>query len=234
MSQRVAFHGDNVLKRLGDGNHPETLIRRTDALIANGIPTPRVRLGDAPDIVVFDRIAGDSGLAVLVAEGRAVLAELTSPLRQLHQVDLTDLPEFDPLLRIRPRLGASTPGWIDTWIGDNLPPPARGVPIHGDFHAGQLIRDTAGKVWILDLDDLASGPAEADIGNFAAHLATRPETAAGLPLASFERWMSDILAIWPDSDPALVRAYGRLALLRRSLKLAERGEPKVLEALRQV
>ena len=51
----------------------------------------------------------------------------------------------------------------------------------------------------------------------------------------FERWVIAVLDAYPDeTDAALARRYGHIALLRRALKLAERGDFATLEALRDM
>ena len=169
---------------------------------------------------------------MVIAEGAGALGPLIRAVSTLHAAGVTGLDPFDPLTRIRPRLVGGDAPWMSDWIARHMPPPSAPGLVHGDFHAGQLIRDRQGAVWILDLDDLALGPPEADIGNFAAHLATRPETRRGHPIAGFGDWLGGIVAHYSGADHDLADRYGRIALLRRGLKLAEAGDDTVLDALR--
>jgi aminoglycoside phosphotransferase (APT) family kinase protein len=111
----------------------------------------------------------------------------------------------------------------------------KATAVHGDFHAGQLIMDSAGRVWLLDLEDLATGAPESDLGNFAAHLATRPETRRGPIQQGFEHWLGHTLEAYRSiggvGHSGLAHSHGRIALIRRALKLRERGDPSVLSEL---
>jgi aminoglycoside phosphotransferase (APT) family kinase protein len=92
--------------------------------------------------------------------------------------------------------------------------------VHGDLHPGQFIRDRRGQVWLIDLDDLALGPPEVDFGNLAACLATRRPG----PLHEMARHaIAGVVAETPSANPALVAHFCEIALLRRALKLRERG-----------
>ena len=235
MSGRVWRRGGEVFKRLDDSFGVPRLVERTGAARASLVPTPAARATAEPGVVAFTELRGTGGLALVAELGTAVLAELLRPLAALHGAEVAGLPAFDPLLRIAPRIGPATPGWIGREIADCLdatPSDAAPVVLHGDFHAGQVIRDGAGTVWLLGLDDIAAGPAEADLGNFAAHLATRPETRRGPVRAGFESWLAATLAAYPDGgDAGLAQAFGRLALIRRALKLHDGGDPSVLDEL---
>jgi len=232
LTGRVEIVGDTVLKRLANADAAARLIARTKALIAAGVPTPEARPGPGPGVVRFERIRGEPGLSV-VSGASDGLAALLEPLAALHGAEVPGLEAYDPLHRIRPRLAGGGEPWIDEWIGRHTTSGRPAGPVHGDFHAGQLVRDAGGRVWVLDLDDLALGSPEADLGNFAAHLATRPETRQGDPLPGFERWLTRVLRHRPVADRDLAASYGKIALLRRGLKLAEQGDASVLEALRR-
>ena len=231
MTRRVEIAGDRVLKRLAGPDAVARLVARTGALRAAGVATPEARATDQSDVVAFPRIQGESGLTMLIDRGEVALAPLVAAAAVLHGADAPKLQRLDPLTRIRPRLADGAPSWIERWIRCHLPPARGGGPVHGDLHAGQLIRDRRGRVWLLDLDDLAAGPPEADLGNFAAHLATRPETRRGEPLMGLTYWLTQVLVHAPGADPGIAARYGRIALLRRALKLAEQGERALLEAL---
>lgn len=58
----------------------------------------------------------------------------------------------------------------------------RVVPLHGDLSADQVLVDARGDVRLVDLDRLGTGPAERDLGSFAAvaHLQQRPDLLAAL------------------------------------------------------
>lgn len=228
MTVRIA--GGEVIKRLPPMMPVETLVQRTRTLRRAGVATPAAGPGPMAGEVRFDRIEGTAGLTLIVGEREAALDPILEALAVLHCAPSDKLPSFRADAKIRPRLGPGSPAWIAPALDRWLPRGARRTAtLHGDFHAGQLIRDHAGRVWILDLDDLAAGPPEADLGNFAAHLATRPESRCPTVAEGFETWLGAILRAYPGAtDPDLAWAHGRIALIRRALKLAERGEDAVL------
>ena len=91
----------------------------------------------------------------------------------------------------------------------------------------KVIVDRVGQAWLLDLDDIAAGPPEADIGNLIAHLATRPDTRLASPAAGLSHWQRRVIATLPPGarlDPARLAAYRELALARRLLKGRARGD----------
>jgi hypothetical protein len=102
------------------------------------------------------------------------------------------------------------------------------VLVHGDYHIGQLMFAAPGREpWLLDLDDLALAAPESDLGNFAAHLAT-VDDCGGDTLDTFRALTSLLCPLYEGLaqhrvEPNTVGAYGAVALLRRALKLRERG-----------
>ncbi|NNG02999.1 MAG: phosphotransferase [Inquilinus sp.] len=196
------------------------------------------------------RLAESSGLDRMGAVGSAC-AELLYPLIRLHTTSPQGLAlaPFDPWHRIRPRIDALARASAEAVAG---PVPdaavrafealeeALGVavgqsamngwgPIHGDFHIGQVLFESgAGQAWLLDADDLALGPPESDLGNFVAHLATSDHVGAAPPLAAFKTLAGLAVRHYGELSGREVAAgevdtYGAVALLRRALKLHERG-----------
>lgn len=206
-------------------------MRRSAMARAAGVPTPEAQAGPTPESLAFDRIDGESGVGLL-RDGD--LKALLAPLRALQAAPPVGLSRFDPFLRIRPRLATGafpgvTPDLIAALSRDL---PACGGTVHGDFHFGQLIRDRNGKVWVLDLDDMAIGPAEADLGNLAAHLATTSATAEGPLETALAQWRGRIIAAWGQPcDMATLDRFKRIAALRRALKLKEQGRADLLPEL---
>ena len=195
-------------------------LRRSTALRHAGVTTPKARVL-APDSLGFDQIDGISGLSVL----KSSLSALLTPLAQVHRATVPGLRPFDPFLRIRPREHLITSKTIARVLREN--PPVGTATLHGDFHVGQLIRDTDGKVWIIDFDDLAIGPPEADLANFVAHLST-----SDITLDLFNRligWSGQVFHIWRNLSAAcdmdVFNSYLRIALVRRHLKLRQAGRP---------
>ncbi|MFE5571243.1 phosphotransferase enzyme family protein [Amycolatopsis japonica] len=106
--------------------------------------------------------------------------DLGRVLRALHALapspDL-DLPPFRPLPKVADRLKALPSGQISTadidflWSRcdllqrdfDRLTFKLPRGPIHGDAHNGNLLRDQAGVVRLLDFEDFSHGPREWDV-----------------------------------------------------------------------
>lgn len=238
MTTRVWRDGPQVRKRVADPGSARQLVRWTGALRAAGLPTPEARLEPAGDVLVFPAIEGAGGLALVVAGGPPVLPGLLRPLLALHRASLAGLVPFDPRRKIDPRLSADDPPALRQEAAEQLaaiPSPSGAISVHGDFHVDQVIRDAGGTVWLLDLDDLAAGVPESDLGNFAAHLATRPETRSGPVRQGLGRWLDRTLgayrAIGGEADAGLAKRHGRVALIRRALKLRECGDASVLDEL---
>jgi hypothetical protein len=189
----------------------------------SGVPTPAVQGRNGPMRLSFDRV---------VASAPPTLAQMVKALQTLHRMPPDRLTRFDPFLRIRPRLGGA-PLHIQAFVRDleaqdaALHWPATAV-IHGDFHPGQTIQDRSGTVWLLDLDDLALGPTEADLGNLSAWIATRSE---GSLETQARNAMTEVLALAPQANPVLTRHFQKVALARRALKLAGKGQPWALDQL---
>lgn len=191
--------------------------RRSAALRAHGVPTPAARSGQSPRGLCFDLVDGETGRAL--AEGD--LAPLLSVVAQMHRTRVTGLSEYDPFRRVRRRLSLATRLPVADILAE--PVPTGRATLHGDLHVGQFIRSPAGEVWIVDLDDMARGPSEADLANFAAHLATT------LTDQGIARCSERVLTAWARLGLALegtvFKRFLRFALLRRHLKLREAGRP---------
>ncbi|MFM7333572.1 MAG: phosphotransferase family protein [Tabrizicola sp.] len=200
-----------------------TALQRSLAARLAGVPTPAVLGRSGPMQLSFARIT---------AAAPPSLPGMIATLQKLKRMPPYGLTRFDPFLRIRPRL-ANAPPHLQALVTalqsqkQALDWPA-GTVVHGDFHPGQTLQDTKGKVWILDLDDLALAPPEADLGNLAAWLATQTKGTLGEAARGAQ---ATVLAVAPQADPALTQHFLQIALIRRALKLAERGQPWALEQL---
>lgn len=206
------------LKRYGHAGLAAEALRRAVVLRRQGVPTPAATPGPEVETLVFDRIEGRSGLALL--DGAPELA-LLPVVRGLHGASVPGLPPHDPLRRIRPRLELTDVAILRE-IAHGRVPSGRAV-LHGDLHLGQFIKDPAGAVWLVDLDDMALGPPEADLANFAAHLATTD------PGPGVAEWVARVCHGWSTCGAPLDReVFARFlgfALLRRHLKLRAAGRP---------
>lgn len=205
------------MKHYADRAMAQEAFRRSADLRAAGVSTPAVIGRPGDQALCFGGVDGNTGIA-LVADD---LAPLLTVVARLHSASLRDLPVYDPFLRVRPRLAFSTQLPVSEILSE--PVPSGNATLHGDLHVGQFIRDGDGKVWVVDLDDLAIGPREADLANFAAHLAT------SLPERSIADWSDRVCGAWTrigeTVDREIFTRFLRFALLRRHLKLREAGRP---------
>jgi len=119
-------------------------------------------------------------------------------------------------MRIRSRLSLTSSSEIGAVLEESVPTGT--ATLHGDLHVGQFVQDRMEKVWVVDLDDLALGPPEADLANFTAHLAT---SASG----GIAHWATRIRGAWHNlgehCDDEIFARHLRFALVRRHLKLRE-------------
>ncbi len=227
-----------------------------------GVPTPSLTFQPATRELISLWIDGLNGRELLqrymkgnssfAAVPKTFWSSLLSPLVHLHRSKLkrADLQPFDSYRRIRPRLQnknmcAAAIGISREWrlyrtlrnIGSSLIPVhdiESWVPVHGDFHVGQVIFDTDNHTpMLLDLDDLAIGVPESDIGNCIAHLVTAFGDVTNRITEKFNDLTHLLLECYFESTsrqlaPELVNFYGAAALLRRVLKLSERHRDESL------
>ncbi len=178
-----------------------------------GVRTPAVLDRVGPTTLRFERIE---------AVGKPGLADMLQVLVPLNRMPQESLTRFDPFLRIRPRMDRASHKLQDMVLGliarDTALQWAGTAVIHGDFHPGQVICDAQGQLWLVDLDDLALAPPEADLGNLAAWMATQdpPLPPPVLP---------------QQADPDLTAHFRAIAIVRRALKLSEKGQPRALDHL---
>ncbi len=230
-----------------------------------GVPTPSLTFRPTTRELIAPWIDGYNGRELLqrYMKGNPGFANvpktywvsLLEPLTQLHHSKLNNavLTRLDPYRRIRPRLAnkKSDVGIncvsremrlyqtltdigihlllvhdMDSWI-----------PVHGDFHVGQVMFGTNNNTPILlDLDDLALGLPESDIGNCIAHLVTSFDDVTNRVIEKFIDLKHSLLECYVELTsnqlaPALVDFYGAVALLRRMLKLSERHGGLSLECM---
>ena len=210
-------------KRYPSALRAEVAHNRAKTARLAGVATPAVLERSGPLTLDFERV---------VVAGPPLLEDMIAALLPLHRMPREGLTRFDPFCRILPRLGGASPQ-LSAMVAalqaeDRACAWAECAVVHGDFHPGQTLRDGEGRIWLVDLDDLALAPPEADFGNLAAWMATQRE---GALQAQVDAALTQVLALAPGADPALARHFCRIALLRRGLKLAEKGQPWVLQQL---
>lgn len=195
----------------------KTALHRARLARAAGVQTPAVLRLSSPTSLEFRFVAPVQAPS---------LTGMLDALRQLHRMPTAGFARFDPFRRILPRLGLATQPVGALVARLQMQDAARNwaatVVTHGDFHPGQVLCDSSGKVWLLDLDDLALAPPEADFGNLAAWMATQRE---GPVEAQAKAALGQVLAIEPEADPDLAWHFCQIALVRRALKLAGKGQP---------
>lgn len=237
MKERTWRSGARFYKRVDGPAEAGCLIGRAHRITEAGTRTPEPTYCPDRDLLVFPAIDGTSG-TTLVAE--LALPELFAPLLAVRRANLPDLPVFNPFAKIAARMKPDAPQWLINRVTrlQHMDTGPAGI-VHGDFHCGQLIRDYRDCVWIVDLEDMAQGPVEADLGNFAAHLATHPETRQGALAEGVQFWAEQVLDGWVSlgepCDCALFWRHIDIALTRRALKLRDdRAEPEILTALKSL
>ena len=245
-------------KHQQDGWH---LANSSVILATVGIRTPVGRYDGQTHTIVFPWIEGVSACDLFRPyfrpRSRWPWAEVPAhlwvgvlrPLVYLHRVETQglNLAPLDPWRRILPRLQDG----VGTQYTDVATEPwdiyrllrearttveartlSRRVVVHGDYHVGQVLFESPhSEPWLLDLDDLAVGLAESDLGNFAAHLATfaGPRGIGVFDVFdTFEGLLASVNKVYTDTastpvDAVLVRFFGAVALLRRALKRMEQG-----------
>ena len=204
------------LKPYSDRAATDEAVRRSLALRTADVSTPAI-LASGETTITFQKVDGQSGDLLDLEDLSILLFEVA----RLHQAPVKNLPRYDPFLRVRPRLAVPTTLPVSDILSE--PVPNGTATLHGDLHVGQFIRGDDQKIWIVDLDDLAIGPPEADIANFAAHLATSQRSR------SIRDWSGRICRAWAEIggtlDDAVFDKFLRFALLRRHVKLREAGRP---------
>ncbi|NIA69671.1 phosphotransferase [Pelagibius litoralis] len=237
MKERTWRGGARFYKRVNGPAEARCLIGRAHQITEAGALTPEPEYCPDRNVLTFPVIDGPSGTTLIDA---VALSELLAPLQVVRRANMPDLPVFDPFAKIAARLKPDAPHWLIDRVArlQGVDAGPAGI-VHGDFHCGQLIRDCGGRVWIIDLEDMSQGPVEADLGNFAAHLATHPETGWRDLAEGVQFWAGRVQDAWnrlgKPCDAALFRRHVDVALTRRALKLRhDRAEPEVLAALKSL
>jgi hypothetical protein len=199
-----------------------------DALSADstsGVTVPRVLTVIAPlNMVVFDAAPGRVPKPLSREKD---LAKLLGTLSRLHRTELNGLPRFGIadefkviqrwtgiVSRLEPVLSQQTDAILERLKllaqPDRMPTISL---IHRDYYEKQLLLGQDGST-VLDLDTLAYGPAEIDLGNLLAHL---------LLAGNLQRKKADHRILlkktqdhYPTADPTDLRLYTVTSLIRIS------------------
>lgn len=219
----IGAKAGQFIKRYPSVLAADTALHRAGEARAAMVATPAVLGRFGPKSLVFERV---------VTAASPLPGQMLAALRPLHRMPSVGLTRFDPFRRILPRLGVAPPRIgalvMDLQTQDSALHWTFLGAIHGDFHPGQVLCDAEGKVWLVDLDDLAIAPPEADFGNLAAWMATQAE---GPLVMQAKAALSEVLALVPDTNPYNAWHFCQISLVRRALKLAQKGQPWALRQL---
>jgi len=245
------------------------VIQRSRLLSESGLRTPVAISNQDGNETVSPWIEGQTGSVYLIrlrsAGGLSRWSDLSeadqgrllAPLVQLHNTSVINL-ELHPLdiwRRITPRLASDSGISVDGRSAeiDDMYRHLRdqqvaieplhhehGVPVHGDYHVNQIIvARQDGEPWILDLDDMALGFPEIDLGNFIANLATNSDLLIDSVMEDYQTLKGMLCPIYVSlggrvPDTRLIDFYAAVSLLRRFLKFFETGrcDPDPDEILR--
>ena len=249
--------------------HVAKLSRR---LFAAGVTTPPAIVAKGEDVLHFARLNGPTARDVWARIGpyrgdkphdhASLIERVVTSAVSLHcsGIDPGSIGQLDPWAKINPRLavgshardrlGSARIERVNALFDvarlhyGEFAESVRNVPVHGDFHLGQLISATGRKDLVLvDLDDIAFGPAEFDLANCAAHIATSPGLSAGSVLETATCLVRAFDEAYQTHSGRLLDARGMrvvlaVALMRRLLKLAEAGRlaglDEILDAIGQL
>ena len=261
MTGRVCRDGAWAIKSYGQGFADATrrTAVRSQILSGAGVPTPMGRYQAAANTIWYPWIEGTSGRCCFRLSRRRkaqldfepIVSYLDLALRalfHLHRADpgLLALSVFDPWRRIQPRFVA---GDADSYLrslcdklrrrlADHTPPSRPNCLVHGDFHVGQVLFQPGKSVpWLLDIDDIALGRPESDLGNFVGHLTTSDVIPPGDLRADFDALVELICTLYQriskdQINLDLLRTSGTITLVRRGLKLREQGRlPETLDGI---
>ena len=233
MNGRIRRCGAYVFKRFATPADAAAAANRSELLRQAGVQTASASNRARSRLVRFDLIEAEASLSIITKQGNSVLTGMMQGLAALHAIKpFPNLLPYNPMRKITPRLPQAGSGALSA-LAQGAFAELRGQPpvrrlVHGDLHANQFLINANGDCWIIDFDDLAIGDPAVDLGNFAAHLATRPETASGAPLDAMRRWLATAMHIYHQAGGVAstqsADVYGRIALVRRVLKL-QKSQP---------
>lgn len=184
---------------------------------------PRLRtlgLEPAPGRPYRDLVAeeGFAGHLRLVGGALAALHALDVPSLRVATMDdhLAELirPCPDALAVALPEDAALVAGVVADLRGGERAIAYAPVPVHRDFHLGQLFR-ARDRVAVIDWDLVARGDPALDLGNFAVYLRTRVPHAAGRGIEAFLAGYTERAG---DAALARVPLYEALTYLRLACK----------------
>lgn len=229
----------------------QTCAALANALRGAGAPVLPTLLDSKRSQITMPLLDGRDGRDMCRSEAqqgaKATLRGCVAKLAEFHEagvrVDPSSLSLFDPFSKIRPRIGncpdpqlSSIAAKLSAQIEEALAfwdlDDAYTTLVHGDFHAGQVIfcRD-GGECHIVDLDDVAIGMRESDLGNLIAHASTCAQITNGPIFGAAAEMLADFVGAYNRAshkplDHRLTSLYCAASLLRRALKLIEREEPR--------
>jgi aminoglycoside phosphotransferase (APT) family kinase protein len=231
-----------ILKTPPENAHRSVMdtVTVTAALVAQGVASPYSALDGLT--IRQERIKGAT-LSEQMRDGLSEyglatqMAMIMISLAKLHHADATkiDAPRHMAFRtadkRIKKASGTlrATATLLRGHLEARRPVEQPSCVIHGDFHGGNVIqaRDT-GAWWIIDLDDVCLGAAEADVANFAVHLATAFPRGPLDNAADLHVRLAQVARSYPAPLARKTLAWHAAAsLLRRGLKFSiDRDRPQ--------
>ncbi len=224
------------------------------SLAQKGGPVPALDLDETREVLIMpyiegqdlrkiastrQRCAGTGSVEAILDLFIVAMGELARFHRAGVEVDASALKAFEPFAKVRPRIpflyNDGQRERVENLVGRLAArlselETCHATIVHGDFHFGQVMVESAtARAHIIDLDDIAVGCPEADIGNFAAHVVTAGSLYSGdvtlgistlLPVL-IEAYQSDAGALRLNREA--VALFASAALLRRLLKLYVAG-----------
>jgi Ser/Thr protein kinase RdoA (MazF antagonist) len=165
-----------IHRALGDAATADPRAARLPALLASA---------PAHDAIVLEPLAGRSLLSLGGAARTAAMSGVGSALALLHRQPVpAAAPRFDRLQPRRLHAAARSIGHAQPAVADAAeelaaalvaaapaPDAAPRACLHGDVHPGNVLVEDSGRIALVDLDDVAGGPAAADLGLVVAGLA---------------------------------------------------------------
>lgn len=168
------------------------------------------------------------------------VAHVGAALAELHGQDPVGLTSRQPtdtaralfveaewLEKIYPAVAARAARLVQRLVGELDQSAEKARPVHGDFHARQVLVGD-GYATILDLDEAVLGEPASDLGNFLAHLQREivrgnlpPGRAEPVREALFDGYRS----VSAGLSPARVEVYRAIGLFRLALRFFRYREP---------
>ena len=203
------------------------------AVASSGIRIPRVLHRDPAAPIVVSEAAAGVRLADIGAAGAAdAVHRLGAGIGALHQVPPPSVlasRRYPSALRVRqaadlagavdPRVLSGARLLAERLLGaapDAEPGAREAVVLHGDVHLKNAVLD-GDRLWLIDFDQAAAGPAAADLGSFIGLLRSRAVADLLRRRTALElerRFLEGYASVRPLPPPAAIAWHAAAALLQ--------------------